>query len=298
MLDQVEKNINNSIEGAIVQPSYYRENDKLIVTSGKAGLKVEKEKFLQKIYEVVKKGEEQEIEIPIITSEPDEINIEQIYQEVYKQVQDAYYIKEPFTIYPEVEGVDFDLENAKLLLQEQKEEYEIPLVITKPNKTTRDIGTEASPDLLATFSTNYAIPTYNTIKLTAASDSLITKNKYVQDINKDIWAANGYVNALITINYQQNKAFSMNTYYSAEDIDVANNTLNLNLYYNSNSENPNAQGQSVFSFRLPEEVIYSNGFSTDSITLVLNAISGYDNSQLNKVGECKVALKDFSEPRF
>ena len=155
MLDQVEQNINNSIEGAIVQPSYYRENDKLIITSGKAGLKVEKEKFLQKIYEVVRKGEEQEIEIPIIQSEPDEINIEEIYQEVHKQVQDAYYTKEPFTIYPEVEGVDFDLENAKLLLQENKEEYEIQLVITKPNKTTKDIGTEASPDLLATFSTNY-----------------------------------------------------------------------------------------------------------------------------------------------
>ena len=127
---------------------------------------------------------------------------------------------------------------------------------------------------------------------------LIIKNKYVQDVNKDIWAANGYVNALITINYQQNKTFSMNTYYSEEDIDVANNTLNLNLYYNSNSENPSAQGQSVFSFRLPEEVIYNNHFSTDSITLVLNAISGYDNSQFNKVGECKVAMKDFSEPMF
>ena len=152
--------------------------------------------------------------------------------------------------------------------------------------------------LRQSYYANYAIPTYNTIKHTAESDSLITKNKYVQDINKDIWAANGYVNALITINYQQNKTFSMNTYYSEEDIDVANNTLNLNLYYNSNSENPSAQGQSVFSFRLPEEVIYNHHFSTDSITLVLNAISGYDNSQLNKVGECKVALKDFSEPVF
>jgi hypothetical protein len=30
----------------------------------------------------------------------------------------------------------------------------------------------------------------------------------------------------------------------------------------------------------------------------LNAISGYDNSQFNKVGECKVAMKDFSEPMF
>ena len=152
--------------------------------------------------------------------------------------------------------------------------------------------------LRQSYYANYAIPTYNTIKLTAASDSLITKDKYVQDVNKDIWASNGYVNALITINYQQNKTFSMNTYYSEEDIDVANNTLNLNLYYNSNSENPSAQGQSVFSFRLPEEVIYNNHFSTDSITLVLNAISGYDNSQFNKVGECKVAMKDFSEPMF
>ena len=152
--------------------------------------------------------------------------------------------------------------------------------------------------LRQSYYANYAIPTYNTIKLTAASDSLITKNKYVQDVNKDIWASNGYVNALITINYQQNKTFSMNTYYSEEDIDVAINTLNLNLYYNSNSETPTAQGQSVFSFRLPEEVIYNNHFSTDSITLVLNAISGYDNSQLNKVGECKVAMKDFSEPMF
>ena len=152
--------------------------------------------------------------------------------------------------------------------------------------------------LRQSYYANYAIPTYNTIKLTAASDSLIIKNKYVQDVNKDIWASNGYVNALITINYQQNKTFSMNTYYSEEDIDVANNTLNLNLYYNSNSESQNAQGQSVFSFRLPEEVIYNNHFSTDSITLVLNAISGFDNSQLNKVGECKVAMKDFSEPMF
>lgn len=150
--------------------------------------------------------------------------------------------------------------------------------------------------LRSSYYANYAIPTYKTVKYTATSDTLITKNQRVQDINKDIWAINGYVNALITINYNQNKAFYMNTYYSEEDIDVANNTLNLNLYYNSNSESAGAQGQSVFSFRLPEEVI--TRFSAESITLVLNAITGYENNQLTKVGECKVALKDFSEPMF
>ena len=154
--------------------------------------------------------------------------------------------------------------------------------------------------LRSSYYANYALPTFGTVRYNAAgsADSLITKNQHIQEINKDIWAVNGYANALITINYDQNKAFSMNTYYSEEDIDVANNTLNLNLYYNSHSENPSAQGQSVFSFKLPEEVIYTHQFSTDSINLVLNAITGFDDSQLTKVGECKVALKDFIEPMY
>ena len=152
--------------------------------------------------------------------------------------------------------------------------------------------------LRSSYYANYALPTYKTIKHTEYSDSLVTKNGHVQDVNKDIWAINGYVNALITINYDQNKAFYMNTYYSEEDIDVANNTLNLNIYYNSNTESTNAQGQSIFCFNLPEEVIYTHQFSSDSIKLVLNAINGYYDSQFTKVGECKVALKDFSEPMY
>jgi len=152
--------------------------------------------------------------------------------------------------------------------------------------------------LRPSYYANYALPTYNTIRHTEYSDSLITKNGQVQNIDSSIWAINGYVNAMITINYDQNKAFYINTYYSEENIDVNNNTLNLNLYYNSNSENANAQGQSVFSFRLPEEVINTHQFSADSIKLVLNAITGYDNSQLTKVGECKVALEDFSTPMY
>ena len=156
MIEQVAQNINNGIEDAVVQPSYYIENGKLIITSGKTGLRVEKNELSKKLYASVKEGiTAQTIEIPLITAEPDEIDLEKIHQEVYKEVKDAYYTKEPFTIYPEVEGIDFDIENAKSLLVEEKEQYEIPLIITKPAKTTRDIGTEASPDLLATFSTKY-----------------------------------------------------------------------------------------------------------------------------------------------
>ena len=88
------------------------------------------------------------------------------------------------------------------------------------------------------------------------------------------------------------------TYYTEEDIDVANSTINLNLYYNSHSKNPNAQGHSVISFKLPEDVVHTHQFPEDSIKLVLNAIKGYEESEFTKVGECMVAVKDFSEPRY
>ena len=159
MIDQIAQNINNSIDGAVVQPSYYVENDnsKLIITSGKEGVKVDEKKLLEEIYKVLDENtdDEQKIEIPVVQDIPEKINIEKIHDEIYKEVKDAYYTKDPFTIHPEENGIDFDVEAAKAMLQEEKPEYEIALKITKPKKTVKDIGTEAFPDLLATFSTNY-----------------------------------------------------------------------------------------------------------------------------------------------
>ena len=157
MVSQISQNINNSLEGAVVQPSYYIEDGKLIITSGKTGNQVDEKELLKQIYTILEEDNEssQSITTPTITVEPQEIDIEKIHEEVYKQVQDAYYTQNPFTIYPESDGIDFDVENAKTILAETKEEYEIPLVITKPTKTVKEIGTEAFPDKLGTCSTNY-----------------------------------------------------------------------------------------------------------------------------------------------
>lgn len=159
MIDQIAQNINNNIDGAVVQPSYYVEKDnaRLVITSGKEGVKVDEKQLLEEIYKVLDENteDEQKIEIPVVQATPEKIDIEKIHEDIYKEVKDAYYTKEPFTIYPEEEGIDFDVETAKVILSEEKEEYEIPLNITKPTKTVNEIGTEAFPDLLAAFSTNY-----------------------------------------------------------------------------------------------------------------------------------------------
>lgn len=158
MINQIGQNINNSIDDAVVQPSYYVEkaDAQLIITAGKKGVKVDEEQLLADIYNVLnEESEEEKIEIPMSEDTPDKIDINKIHEEVYKEVKDAYYTSNPFTVYPEEEGIDFDVEQANTIIAEEKEEYIIPLKITKPSKTVKDIGTEAFPDLLATFSTKY-----------------------------------------------------------------------------------------------------------------------------------------------
>ncbi len=176
MLNQIIQNINNSIEGAVVQPSYYRKEgeDKIIITEGKEGLKVNEEQIYKDVNELIKNQTDINIiKIPLENVQPDKIDLQKIYEEIHKEVQDAYYTQNPFKVYPEVEGVDFDIENAKNIIAEKKEQYEIPLIITKPNKTTKEIGTEAFPDLLATFSTQYQSSNVNrTTNLKLAADKI------------------------------------------------------------------------------------------------------------------------------
>ena len=156
-LSQIIQNINNTLENALVQPSYYIKEDKLIITTGKSGKILNEGLLIKELYKCLNSNDSttQEIVIKTVDGKPEEIDIEKIHEDVYKKVQDAYYEKNPFKIYVESDGIDFDIENAKTILAEEKEEYEIPLIITKPTKTVEQIGTEAFPDLLTTFSTKY-----------------------------------------------------------------------------------------------------------------------------------------------
>ena len=155
---QTIEDIGANLPGILIEPSYSIEENKLIITRGKEGIVVKTEDLLTQVKELLKDihATENTIEIPVETRTPQNIDIDKIHNEVYKQAQDAYYTKDPFTIYPEVEGIDFDVEKAKeMIAAEVKDEYIIDLIITKPKITIDQIGTEAFPDQLSTFTTRY-----------------------------------------------------------------------------------------------------------------------------------------------
>lgn len=173
------EDIGTNLPGALEEPDYYIEGSNLIITKGKEGIKIDTENLLQKIKDKLGNINETNdiIEIPVINEKPQDIDIQKIHDEIYKEVQDAYYTKDPFTIHPEVEGIDFNVEDAKNIISaEDKEEYTIPLTITKPKVTTAQIGSEAFPDVLATFTTRYdASNTDRTTNLRIACQKLNEK---------------------------------------------------------------------------------------------------------------------------
>lgn len=136
--------------------SYVIDGDKLIIKSSTAGYKIKKDEFENKMKEAFSTGEKS-FEIPTEKVDRQEIDIDKIYKEVYKQPVNAYYTKEPQAIYKEEKGLDFaiTLDEAKKIIQEDKEEYEIPLKQLEPSIKVKDLDDGAFPNLLATFTTYY-----------------------------------------------------------------------------------------------------------------------------------------------
>lgn len=155
LLNNIVKDIKDKVPEPVTETTYCIEDEELIITRGKKGNTINEDELKNKIIQKTNLNCAEDIKIATYLAEPKDINIDQIYEEVHAEVQDAYYTTNPFKVYSEVTGIDFNLEEAKEILKEEKDEYVIPLIITKPTKTTKDIGTEAFPDKLSTCATRY-----------------------------------------------------------------------------------------------------------------------------------------------
>lgn len=174
-IDKKIEEINSKLPDALQKSNYYIEEDNLIIKKGKKGIQINSEELKKQLNEVIKKEENRKIIIPVNEILPEEINIEKIYNEIKKDAQNAYISQEPLEVHSHVNGVDFaiSLEEAKNILEEQKEEYVIPLKITIPEITLNDLGKEAFPQILGTFSTTYNTSNQNRItNLKLASEKI------------------------------------------------------------------------------------------------------------------------------
>lgn len=175
-LKQYTDDVESKIPGLVVEPTYYIDDNKLMVESGKDGIVIDKEKLQKYIIDTIKKIDFSKIsdsdsaidlEIPVENKLASEIDFDKIYSEIYTEPQDAYYETDPFVLHPDVNGVDLEIsvdEAKKQIESEKKEEYIFDLKIIPASKTIKDLGTEAFPYQISTFTTKYDASNINRSK--------------------------------------------------------------------------------------------------------------------------------------
>ena len=171
------QDISTKLPDKVIESSCYIDDNRLIITKGQAGKSIKVEDSANYITKEINNLNVQNNTLELITEDayPNQIDLDAVYNEVHKDPVNAYYSQNPYVVHPSENGLDFaiSLDDAKKLLQEQKDEYVIPLKVLYPSVTTNMIGTEAFPDLLSEFSTKYAASNKNrTTNLILASKKI------------------------------------------------------------------------------------------------------------------------------
>lgn len=150
----------NAIGKEVVQPSYSRVEDKLFVTTGITGVKVDESAVVAKVIDKFNKSQNALIVCEAEEVKPNPVNVSKIRNEIYTEAQDATYINTSgaFEVTSEKIGVDFELENAEKIAKAVTEEgvqFSIDLIITVPQVTKEQILKDLFKVELASFTSYY-----------------------------------------------------------------------------------------------------------------------------------------------
>ncbi len=165
--DSIVKSLQSKIPDSVVEPSYEIDGSTLIVSKGKDGLALNEKEIEKRIIdniisrkynEITENQESYIIEVNANQKQADKIDMKKMSEDIYTEPVNAIYVKEPFSLTKEINGVKLAIspeEAQSKVDSEDKTEYSFPLTITKPEITINDIGLEAFPYKVSTFSTNY-----------------------------------------------------------------------------------------------------------------------------------------------
>lgn len=207
-LNNIIITINNELPDKGINSSYKIENNNLIISNSSSGYRIQND-ALSNYINLAILNNINTIEIPVEQYEAESIDIEAIYNEIYTEAKNASFTTNPYQIHKEEDGLDFaiSLNEAKKIITQEQESYSIPLKTIKPKITVKNLGNEAFPDSLATYSTTYS--TGNKNRSTNIALSAKAVNGYVlmpgetfsyNDTVGQRTAARGYKEAGVYVN--------------------------------------------------------------------------------------------------
>jgi len=170
-IETIQANLPDQLQ----QSGFYIDDDEVVLTTGANGAGIYSDELKVEIIEAIQdiSYNRRIIDIPTYVQYPDELDVDAIHEDIYRQAENAYFTTEPYAVYSHIVGVDFDVENLKNRINEGgKDEYTAKLKYTIPEVTVNDIGKEAFPHLLGSFSTSHVNNADRTTNLRLASNKI------------------------------------------------------------------------------------------------------------------------------
>ena len=139
-----------------VDPSWTIEGDTLIIDTGKPGVQFDRDAVSQQVTDKIRTMDFQPLTVEVTTSDPAAVDIDQIGAEAATEPQNATVDKsDGTTILPSVDGITFDVEQARQIIGDGSEQtYEIPITRTPATVSADDLAAVLFRDTLASTSTS------------------------------------------------------------------------------------------------------------------------------------------------
>ena len=170
-----------SLKGRAVDDKYEINGDKLVITKGKDGLKIDEDRMESSIDALFSRKKDAEYQIETKKEEANRLDLDSLFVEVYREAKDAKINKHPdgtVTFEKEVVGLSFDKNKLKEELDKvvDGDTLEYKLDVTNPKVKYADIKWEGYKDVLGSMTTHFPAGIY------ARSINLRTALSYLNGI--------------------------------------------------------------------------------------------------------------------
>ncbi|NLY42824.1 MAG: vanomycin resistance protein VanB [Clostridiaceae bacterium] len=164
-LDKVESKIKELAEQVDVPVKEYQtmiEGDRLVVINGVSGERINISEAVSIVLNAVNSKNINNVELPLETVEPEKVDVDKLYEQIYKEPEDARYEIKNYRIQviPHKAGISFDKAEAEEIIknhQSEGEKYYIPLSFTQPTVLQEYIEKNLFKDKFSSFTTSFSV---------------------------------------------------------------------------------------------------------------------------------------------
>ena len=159
--------LNSSLPDKYTPLDYYVDGKELILARPISGIEINEPKMIGMVNNYLNdftiNNKDMTLMYETITAE--KVDIKNIQKDIFKKPINAHYEEKPFKIVPEQVGIDLDvsIKKAEEIINKdnKKNEYAIPLKITKPKITLANLEIDVFPDILSSTEGMYDVTNYN-----------------------------------------------------------------------------------------------------------------------------------------